>query len=65
MIWLRRLSWCVMWAGLLIAVLNHQDVLAGMGGLSTRVFTGAVLAIAIGLLGIYITRRPGDSGFGF
>ena len=54
-----------MWAGLLIAVFNHQDVLAGMGGLSARVFTGAVIAIAIGLLGIYITRRPGDNGFGF
>ncbi|MEM6496666.1 MAG: hypothetical protein AAGB04_09985 [Pseudomonadota bacterium] len=65
MTWLRRLSWCVMWAGLLIAVLYHRDVLAGTGGLSASVFTGSVIAIAIGLLGIYLTRRPGDSGFGF
>ena len=65
MIWLRRLSWCVMWAGLVIAVINHQDVLAGVGGLSVRVFTGAVIAIAIGLLGLYLTRRPDDNGFGF
>ena len=65
MIWFRRLSWVVMWAGLITAVLQHQDVLAGVNGLSVRIFTGAMIAVALGLLGLYLTRRPGDSGFGF
>lgn len=65
MIWLRRLSWCVMWAGLIIAVINHQDVLAGDDGSSVEVFTGAVIAIALGLLGVYLTRSPDDNRFGF
>ena len=65
MIWFRRLSWVVMWAGLITAVLQHQDVLAGVNGLSARIFTGAMIAVALGLLGLYLTRRPGDSGFGF
>lgn len=65
MTWLRRLSWIVVGGGLVIAVMHHQDVLAGVGGLSLQMFTGAVIAIAIGLLGLYATRRPGDDGFGF
>ena len=54
-----------MWAGLVIAVINHQDVLAGTNELSVKVFAGALVAIAVGLLGLYCTRRPGDGGFGF
>ena len=65
MIWFRRLSCVVIWAVLITAVLQHQDVLAGVNGLSVRIFTGAMIAVALGLLGLYLTRRPGDSGFGF
>lgn len=54
-----------MWTGLVVAVINHQDVLAGIDGTSVRIFAGGLIAVAIGLLGIYLTRRPGDSGFGF
>ena len=65
MIWLRRISWGVMWIGPLIAVIKHQDVLAGTDDASVKVFAGGLIAIAISLLGIYSTRRPGDDGFGF
>ena len=65
MIWFRRLSWLVMWSGLITAVIQHQDVLAGVGGLSVRIFTGALIAVALGLIGLYLTRRPDDNGFGF
>ena len=65
MIWLRRLSWCVMWTGLVVAVVNHRDVLVGSDAASVELFVAALIAIAIGLFGIYFTRQPGDSGFGF
>lgn len=65
MIWFRRLSWAVMWAGLVTAVFQRQDVLAGVNDLFVRIFTAASIAVALGLLGLYLTLRSEDDGFGF
>ena len=62
---LRRVSWGVMWCGLIVAVVTHQDMLGTPDIFVQRIFIGAVIAIAIGLIGIYFTRRSGDGGFGF
>lgn len=63
--WLRSASWLLLWGGLIVAVILHQDMLQGPDGATVTMFTGAVIVIAIGLCGLYITRRPGDGGFGF
>ena len=62
---LRRVSWVLMWCGLIVAVVTHQDMLGRPDIDIQRIFIGAVVAVAIGLIGIYLTRRPGDGGFGF
>ena len=65
MTWVRRASWLLMWAGLIVAVIYHQEMLGRPDVDVQRIFAGAVVAIAIGLIGVYLTRRPGDGGFGF
>ena len=62
---LRRVSWAVMWCGLIVAVVTHQDMLGTPDAVVQRIFISAVVAVALGLLGIYLTRRSGDGGFGF